>query len=553
MPRRALLLALLVAAIVPYFVGLGDSAIWDANEAFYVETPREMIERGDYISPTFNYEPRLNKPVLSYWIVAGFYKLFGVSVAVQRIPIAIGGLVMIAVAFWLACAATPGTGIRDPGSAGAALLAAVGLAINPRLLMFARRIFIDIYISMFMALTLLFFALAERFPARRRLFLILMYVSVGLGALTKGPVAIVLPGLVFAVYLVAHGELRRIRDMMLPLGVVIVAAIVVPWYAALYQRYGWTYIASFVLGENVARYTEGYGVESERGWFFYLPVLFSDSFPWSAFLIPAAFAWWAARHARAVTPDARVRTLLWIWVLSIVGFFSLSAAKQDLYIFPIVPAVAALAAIEIMRSLTSPRARVVRIGVAVLGVILVVIGVGVRMLFTGEPHTIGGAAMMGFVGIVGGMVMLLLAARGSASTGLAATIVTMIAVNWVFVLRVLPAFETFKPVPAFARTIESRLGAADAVVATYDEALPSLVYYLRRHIETLVDEPDGLDLLRTKPAYVVMSEQNYRRLAPLVNAPTCAIDRRPTFDVKLRNVLAQDELPHLVVVTNRCD
>ena len=40
-----------------------------------------MIERGDYITPTFNYEPRFNKPVLSYWIVAGFYKLFGVSVA----------------------------------------------------------------------------------------------------------------------------------------------------------------------------------------------------------------------------------------------------------------------------------------------------------------------------------------------------------------------------------------------------------------------------------------------------------------------------------------
>ena len=80
---------------MPYFIGLGDSAIWDANEAFYVETPREMIERGDYIFPTFNYEPRLNKPVLSYWIVAGFYKVFGVSVGVQRVPIALGAMVMI--------------------------------------------------------------------------------------------------------------------------------------------------------------------------------------------------------------------------------------------------------------------------------------------------------------------------------------------------------------------------------------------------------------------------------------------------------------------------
>ena len=68
-------------AVAVYFVALGNSAIWDANEAFYVETPREMIEANDFVNPTFNYLPRFNKPVLSYWIVAGFYKVFGVSVA----------------------------------------------------------------------------------------------------------------------------------------------------------------------------------------------------------------------------------------------------------------------------------------------------------------------------------------------------------------------------------------------------------------------------------------------------------------------------------------
>src|SRR3954467_301400 len=96
--RQWTLAALLAAAGPPYLIGLGDSAIWDANEAFYVETPREMIERGDFVFPTFNYEPRPNKPVLSYWIVAGFYEVFGISVAVQRLPIALGAVVMIVTA-----------------------------------------------------------------------------------------------------------------------------------------------------------------------------------------------------------------------------------------------------------------------------------------------------------------------------------------------------------------------------------------------------------------------------------------------------------------------
>ena len=97
MRRRSTILAVLLAlAVVPYFVALGSSAIWDANEAFYVETPREMIERGDYINPTFNYQPRFNKPVLSYWIVAAFYHVFGVSVGVAALAIALGAMVIIA-------------------------------------------------------------------------------------------------------------------------------------------------------------------------------------------------------------------------------------------------------------------------------------------------------------------------------------------------------------------------------------------------------------------------------------------------------------------------
>ena len=159
---RPLLLVLLAAAIVPFFIKLGDSSIWDANEAYYVETPREMIESGDYVNPSFNYEPRFNKPVLSYWIVAGMYRLFGVSVTVERLAIAALAMIMIAAAWFLARAAS-----MQP-------LAALGLAAGPRFFMFSRRIFVDIAVTTMMTLTLLFFALSERYPSRLRLFLALM-------------------------------------------------------------------------------------------------------------------------------------------------------------------------------------------------------------------------------------------------------------------------------------------------------------------------------------------------------------------------------------------
>ena len=399
--RRSTVLAVLLAlAIVPYFIDLGGSAIWDANEAFYVETPRQMLERGDYITPSFNDEPRINKPVLSYWIVAAFYHVFGVSVGVERLTIALGAMVIIA------CGAVLGRiSASQLGAAGrgAALLAALGLASLPRLLMLGRRIFIDVWITAFMSLTLVFFALSERYPERRRLFLVLMYVAAGLGVLTKGPVAVVLPGLAFLLYLLIHRELRRVREMMLPLGAVIVGLIVVPWYAALYHTHGWEYIRSFIVSENLERYASGYGVHQDRSPWFYIPVLFGDSFPLSPVLIAAAVATWRERDRFAI--------LMWCWIGAIVGFFSLSAGKQDLYILPTIAAVVGLIAAAIERGRLRPEWRAWTDGtVAVAAFVTAVAGIGVLWLFStaGRVYALNGAVAVGVFGLSGGVAALAL-------------------------------------------------------------------------------------------------------------------------------------------------
>ena len=548
--RQAILL--LALALLPYFVGLGNSSIWDANEAFYVETPREMMERGDYIFPTFNYEPRVNKPVLSYWIVAGLYKLFGVSVGVQRFGIAIGAMLIIAAAFWLAWIAHPRT-VQDRSApfwafqhpSITAFIAAIGLAVDPRLVMFARRIFIDIWISAFMSLILLFFALSERFPERRRLFLTLMYMSVGLGVLTKGPIAAALPGLVFAVYLIVHRELRRARAMMIPVGVLIVLAIVVPWYFALYQRDGWTDIQSFFIGENIGRYTSGIGQQTPRSWYFYVPVIFGDGFPLSVFLIPAAMVWWRTRD--------RLQTLLWLWVVVIVLFFSFSHDKQDLYIFPTVPAVAALGAAALVNRDIAPKAT--WIAAAVLGLLLTGFGAAVLYLFEtgGRVYALDGAGFVGIVAIAGGIVAAACAFRRRILAAVLTVFVTLAVVNWTFVVRVLPDFERYKPVPPLSEYLRPLLQPGDRI-AHFNVALPSMVYYLRHHVEPYYSAEAFIKAMRSSGRmYGILSERDYaaieRELAPI----TCVLHRVLTFDVKLRNILARDPLPQLLLITNHCE
>lgn len=553
--RRAVLIVLLVLAVAPYFVGLGDSAIWDANEAFYVETPREMIERGDLLNPSFNDQPRFNKPPLSYWIVAGFYGAFGESVAVERLAIALGAMVLIAAAFGVGRAAC---------STDAGLFAALAVASAPRVVMLARRIFIDVYITMFMGLTLLFFVLAERESGRRRRDLVLMYIAMGLGFMTKGPIAIVLPGLIVLVHLALHGRLRDLRRMMLLWGALIVAAIVLPWYVGIFSEHGWLYIRKFFIEENLSRYTAPYGAKvDERGVLFYGPVLLTDLFPWSVFGVAALglFAWRAWR-ARDETPGEAARgrqlpALLVLWVAIIVGFFSLSQSKQDLYIFPATTAVAALAGGLIARGLDEAHGRWTRwtdgISIAV-GLLLVVAGAGVLYLF-GSParvYAIDGAQATGWAAMIAGLIAAGLAFNRRRFAAIVTLAIAAIAVNWIFVLRALPSFTKYQAVPAMAERIRA-LAGPDASVGYYKMGLPSLVYYLRRPVFETFHPDQAVEVFSSGETYCLMRASDYEALKDTLAVRTCVVARAPIFDVKVGNVLARTPLPELLLVTNKCE
>ena len=592
---RFVLVALLVAAVIPFFVNLGDASIWDANEAYYVETPREMIESGDWLNPSFNYEPRFNKPVLSYWIVGGLYRLFGVSVAVERAAIAAAAMIMLLAVWFIARAAS-----LQPL---AALLATLGLAVGTRFFMFSRRIFVDMAVTAMMTLTLLFFVLAERYPARRRLFLVLMYVSVGLGVLTKGPVAAVIPFLVFVAYLGVHRELARLREMMIPAGALIALAIAAPWYVALYREHGWTHITGFFIGENIGRFTETIGVQA-RGPEFYIGVLLTDMLPWSLCLPAVVMTWWAERRREREALPLRIRTLLLLWIAIIVVLFSLSQTKQDLYIFPIAAAVAALGGDWVARALSTGypaeaghhhegRVRLqrdnheggvlqpdnhhggVRLqpdnhegGVrlqpdnadawfkwtfTVFGIVMALLGVGVLYLFSSDRTVyIAGTRAAAMMTIVGGLVVAVLPWQRRYAVAVSAALLVFIVFNWILAVRALPDFERYKPVIPLSRIIEQRAGPAD-VVAHFDVALPSMVYYLRRHIAGGLDEGTFKQLLRSdRRVFAVLPADRYEALKETMGVETCVIGRHLTSDIRLRSLLERRPPPEVLLITNRC-
>ena len=535
--RHRVLAALLVAAIVPYFVNLGVSSIWDANEAFYAQTPREMMEAHDYVTPSFNFQLRMNKPVLSYWNVAASYRLFGVSEWSERLPIAMGGVAIVSTSFALG---------RLLGGTLAGLLAALVLATSPRLLLLARRIIIDIHLTMWAGLVLLFFALSECRPERRRLYLSLMYVAAGFGVLTKGPVAVFLPALVFFMYLASQNRLGDLRHMMLPAGAIISLAIVLPWYFFLYREYGWEYIGSFIFGENLERYREAVG-EQSRGLLFYIPVMLADLFPWSL-LIPLAL-WWGARDAR----HNRVARLLVIWTTVIVAFFSLSGTKEDLYILPIVAAEAALVGAMLARAVEGdPVLRPTTWAVALTALLFIAAGTALVWLFAiAQRYSLVGATFVGAAAVAGGSAALVCSVRRQILASAASIAASLAIIAWCVVLCTLPDFERYKPVRPFSEVIRAR-ASVGAIVGWYKFALPSMVFYLHRPVMEVV-VPDHLRAVfhSTSDVYFVMTENEYASVKDRLPVETYVLARQPMFDLKPRNFLEGSELPQFVLVSNR--
>ena len=93
--RTLHLVFLLICGCLLLMLGLGDVGLTDRDEGSNAGAAREMLETGDWISPTLNYEPRYAKPALTYWIIAGTYALFGVNDFTARLPSAVFGLALL--------------------------------------------------------------------------------------------------------------------------------------------------------------------------------------------------------------------------------------------------------------------------------------------------------------------------------------------------------------------------------------------------------------------------------------------------------------------------
>lgn len=351
--------ALVALSSLLFFLGLGDMGLTDRDEGRNAEAGREMFVSGDMVTPTFNGELRVAKPVFVYWLMTLSYHAFGVNEFAARAPSALFGVALILMHYLFL------TRLRGPT---VGLFGALMLLLNIEMLALGRMAITDSVLIFFTTLSLYGFWLGLHEPGTGRHWMWGFYVGMALATLTKGPIGFLIPPLAAGLYLTATRRWTVFWQRGFPIaGTLVFLGLAGPWYAAMFLIHGDAY-GSQAKVHTVGRFLapmEGHGV----GFWFYIPVLLLGFFPWSL-LLPGGFyqayqswkEWRRNRRPASEPPSAPAATmsgheLEWFAALWLVGtfiFFTLSSTRLPHYIGPLFPAASLLAALYWSRAVQDP-------------------------------------------------------------------------------------------------------------------------------------------------------------------------------------------------------
>lgn len=323
-----------VASLAPFFfIGL-QHPVQDLNEGLYARVAQEMLQSGNFVVPTLDGVPYLEKPPLLYWLTALGLFVFGRSDAVVRLAPMLGVLLTMLALQRFAARTLPA---RARAAAPFVLLSAPIVVVLGRVLLF------DALLTGLLALALVLFH--EWWRDGSRGLLRASYALLALAVLAKGFVALALFALVVVSFAASERRLPW-RSMLEPGALAAFAAIAVPWHvAAALERPGFAWF--YLVNEHVMRFLDRrvpHDYHTGPIWY-YLARLPAYVFPWIlVMLLPPDDGVDQSAEARSA------RRFLWLWLLMPLAFFSLAGNKGDYYLIVSVPPLALLIAERIART-----------------------------------------------------------------------------------------------------------------------------------------------------------------------------------------------------------
>ena len=318
-------------AVFVVFFQLGTRGLNEPDEGRYAEIGREMVATGDFLTPRFNGVTHLAKPPLTYWLIGLSIRAFGANEWAARLPAALAALGTLLAVYLLT---------RSAFGERTGLWAVAVLLSSALFFGVARLITTDMLLTCFVAWSV--WSLWRWYASEDRGWrkILWLYVFLGLGMITKGPVAVVLP--LFALAGLRWGNpTLRLRQMGWGKGALIFLGIALPWFATVagtdWER--WRYF----LGREVVERVVTTVHNRTEPWWYFLPVLAVGFLPWTPWLCGAG----ALR--RETGRGKELVRLCAGWLLLGFIMFSLSRSKLPTYMTPLLPPLAIIVAVILGR------------------------------------------------------------------------------------------------------------------------------------------------------------------------------------------------------------
>ncbi len=309
---------LATAIIITFFLRLGHFPLFDLDEGAFSSATMDMQQRGDWITPYLNGNLRSDKPIFVYWCQLISIRVFGLNEWGLRFPSAVAAGIWIVAIYRFAKEFFP---VKSHTIALIGCFSLFSMVI-------ARAATADALLNLFMTLTCLSAWRYLNAPSAQRASL--TYLWMGLGFLTKGPVAVVIPLLLLTIYCACSKQWNRWKKAIFFFpGWGIFAAIALPWYIIITATHGWDFLQAFILKHNIGRFDstmEGHG----GSYLYYFPVLLFICLPFSGILLRSLFG--VKRHW-----NQPINQFMYIWFAITFTVFSFSQTQLPHYLMYGIP------------------------------------------------------------------------------------------------------------------------------------------------------------------------------------------------------------------------
>ena len=381
---------LLFAALIvfTYFFGL-TIPLLGPDEPRYAEIAREMLLRGDWITPKLGGFDWFEKPALLYWLEIASYKLFGINEFAARFGSAIFGLGTIA-SLWIlgnrvqssefniqnsgfeiqnsAPLENENSAFRIPHSAFANRLGLIA-ASSIGLIAFSRAASFDIILTFPITAALVAFFIFDQSKQKSgftfHFSLFTFHFFIGVSLIAKGLVGIVFPFAIVAFYYLLSWRFPS-KTFLLSLiwGTIVNLLVAAIWYVPMYQTNGWKFIDEFIIQHHFQRFTSDKYQHHQPFWFFFV-VLPLMTIPWLPFFLASIWDFFKAQSLRFKIQSHLPFTVYHLplinfafaWLAVPLVFFSLSGSKLPGYVLPSLPAAMILTAIYVDKFAQKSRIR----------------------------------------------------------------------------------------------------------------------------------------------------------------------------------------------------